>query len=214
MTDAIKLRETKIEADLAEKNILLKEIHHRVKNNLQLVTSMLNLQESYLYDARDAESFEKTRLRIKSIAMVHEKLYKSDDMSNINITEYIRDLVYEMVSIPENRIAVDVTGEPVLLPLSKALPCVLIILELVSNALKHAFPENAAGYVHIGVEETDTGEISILIADTGTGFIRDKQAGSQKGLGLILVENLLRQLQAECTTTTDGGTQYCIRFLR
>jgi len=203
--------EAEIISSLHEKEALLREIHHRVKNNLQVISSLLALQSDSADDPLAKPLFEESRDRVKSMALVHEKLYQSPNLSRIDFGEYVRDLVsYLLRSYGAlGRIEAHVQIESVMLQLDAAINCGLIINELVSNALKHAFPENKAGSIRIHIRRDEQG-IALFVEDDGIGFPPGVDFQHTKTMGLRLVVRLVRQLNA--TIRLDGrmGTVFRI----
>jgi len=184
-----------IKASLREKEAMLKEIHHRVKNNLQVTSSLLRLQTSAIGDPAVREMFEETQARIRSMALVHEKLYQSTNLSEIDLGDYIRDLGALLLqsSAANDRIAIVVIGTPILLSIETAVPCGLIVNELLSNALKHAFPGGRHGLIHVQLH-SDNGSRMITVRDDGIGLPPDIDVESAETLGLRLVRALAQQI--------------------
>lgn len=165
--------EEQIKASLAEKEALLKEIHHRVKNNLQIISSLLNLQAEYLQDNQAIEIFKDSQNRIESMALIHEKLYQSKDLAKIEISGYIQDLVTNLFSsyqVNSDAITLNINIEDILLSIDTAIPCGLIINELVTNSLKHAFPSNKTGEIRIDLCSSPNNKFLLIVSDNGIGF--------------------------------------------
>ena len=194
------------------KEVLLKEIHHRVKNNMQIISSLLSLQSRYITDDEYGEMFTESRNRIKSMALIHEKLYQSQDLENINVCEYITDLVNGLVrSYSDQDITVRVEADDIYLGVNTAVPCGLIINELVSNALKHAFPDKK-GEIRVDLHENN-GVITLVIADNGIGIPDTIDFKNTETLGLRLVTILTEdQLEGEINLIRGKGTEFCITF--
>ncbi len=194
----------KIEEDLSvslkEKDILLKEIHHRVKNNLQVISSLLSLQSQTVKDAQSQKIFMESQNRIHSIALIHEKLYQSKDLSHINICDYInellRDLLYSYGTNPEN-IKTETYIDNLFLNIETAIPCGLIINELVSNSLKYAFPGGKKGEIRIHFNKYENSKLILIVKDNGVGLPGDINFRKGETLGLKLVSNLSKQLNGE-----------------
>jgi two-component sensor histidine kinase len=200
---------------LKEKEVLLKEIHHRVKNNLQVISSLLNLQARYLADPAAREIFNETQNRVLSIALVHEKLYQSPNLSHVNFAEYASALVdnlFHTYNANSRGIArtIDVGGAQ--LPIDVAIPCGLIVNELVTNALKHAFPSGRTGTLQIILKETEPRRFELLVADDGIGLPKDLEPRQTQSLGLDLVFTFAEQLEATVDITRDSGTRFSLRF--
>jgi PAS domain S-box-containing protein len=201
--------ENKVKESLNEKELLLREIHHRVKNNMQIISSLLNLQRSYIQDAEADNILQESQGRVKSMALVHEKLYQTDDLSKINVAEYIRslsmNLFHSYTVKPGIKLTLDV-GE-VYFNIDTAVPLGLIINELVSNSLKYAFCDRENGEISISLKETDdSGIYHLKVRDDGVGFPSDLDFNNTPSLGLKLVNTLVNQLDGEIELVTNGGT--------
>ena len=204
-----------IKASLKEKEVLLKEIHHRVKNNLQIISSLLNLQSEYIKDEQDLEMFKVSQNRIESMALIHEKLYQSEDLAQIEFSEYIRDLVASLFCSYElnlDVIELKINVEQIFLNIETAIPCGLIINELVLNSLKHAFPAGKLGEVYINLYENDEKEITLIISDNGIGFSQDFDFRNTRSLGLQLVNALINQLGGTIEFNGSAGAVFKIIF--
>ncbi len=204
------------EALLSEKEALLKEIHHRVKNNLQVTSSLLRLQSGYIQDEHVRGLFAESQNRIRSMALVHEKLYKSSDLSRINFFEYaenLTQLLFRSFGVNQNQIQYKISGYDVFLSIENAVPCGLILNELVSNCLKHAFPDKRAGEITVNISEIN-GTITIIISDNGVGFPKDFDFDKTDTLGLKLVNTLVKQLNANIEIDTKKGTEFKILLKR
>ena len=165
-----------LESSLKEKEVLLREIHHRVKNNLQIISSLLNLQSSFIKDQSALKMFQESNLRVRSMAIVHEKLYRSEDLYRVNFNEYIVSLVrymYQIYGIDPSQIKMDISVKDVFLDINSAIPCGLIISELISNALKHAFPDGQKGEIKIIFDQIKQGKYRLVVEDNGVGLNRD-----------------------------------------
>ncbi len=215
-----KQAEEKIQAQLREKEILLKEVHHRVKNNLQVISSLLKLQSQNIEDKQFLDMFKESQNRVKSMALVHEKLYQSRDLARIDFAEYIKSLansLYRSHGADSNKIAFKIEVENVSLGINQAIPCGLIINELVSNSLKYAFPRGwqGKGEIRISVRLTAGGEIELLVSDSGVGVPKDLDFRKTESLGLHLVSILAEdQLQGKITLDRKMGTKFQIKFRR
>ncbi|MET0794299.1 MAG: histidine kinase dimerization/phosphoacceptor domain -containing protein, partial [Polyangiaceae bacterium] len=201
-------------ASLAEKDSLLKEVHHRVKNNLQLIGSMLSLQASRIKDPAVAELFADSRNRVRSMALVHENLYRAGNFSKIPMASHIRALCAELTRAyltPSKPVELIIQVGDMHLDMNRAVACGLIINELLSNALKHAFPQGRAGCVQITVELSN-GRYSVRVQDDGIGLPEGFDFGRSDSLGLQLVGDLTRQLRGTIRVLRDGGTTFAIEF--
>ncbi len=210
-----KKAEKKIKASLEEKTVLLREIHHRVNNNMQIISSLLNLQSRYV-DGDDIalDVLMKSQNRVKSMAMIHEKLYKSQDLTHINFTDYIQSLVSDLFysyKIKEDQIKLILEIEDVILNMETAVPCGLIISELVSNSLKYAFPEGINGEVLISLK-SDGDTFGLIIGDNGIKFPEELDFKNTDSLGLTLVNSLVSQIDGEIELDRSHGTEFKITF--
>jgi PAS domain S-box-containing protein len=207
-----KLAEEKIQKSLEEKENLLREVHHRVKNNLQIVSSLLNLQSYQVKDENDKELFQISQARLKSMALIHEKLYRSSDLSSINFREYSKHLASELLT-NYGAINIDliVDVEDITLNIDTSVPCGLIINELVSNSLKYAFPDGRNGKISITLK-TDNNGYMLTISDDGIGFPEDLDFRNTDSLGLQLVNSLVKQIEGEIRLDRSNGTKYEIKF--
>lgn len=205
--------EDQLKSSLAEKDVLLKEIHHRVKNNMQIITSLLGLQMRNMDDAGDRELFRESQERIYAMALVHEKLYQSDNLAIIDFADYIKGLISEYRKSYENvthKVAFNVEVEEVKLTIDEAIPCGLIINELITNSLKHAFPQTHEGRVDILFQKAGNGNYLLRIADDGCGFPENTFMEDSISMGFQLVRALVKQLNASITVESDKGTIFTI----
>ena len=210
-----KQAEEQIKVSLREKEVLLKEVHHRVKNNLQVISSLLYLQSGYIQDVRALEVFADSRTRVKSMALIHEQLYQSSDLSRIDFGAYARSLVGDLsrtYALNPAAIKVQVNVGEVLLGIDTAIPCGLIINELVSNGLKYAFPDGRAGQVCVELRADDDTEYTLVVGDNGVGLPGDLDFRKSDSLGLELVRTLTDQLEGTIDLNTRDGTEYRITF--
>jgi two-component sensor histidine kinase len=207
--------ENRIAASLQEKEVLLREIHHRVKNNMQIISSLLRLQASGLTDPAALASLQISQDRIRSMALVHEGLYRSSDLSRIDFAEYVRKLTGRLFSI-NARLRTDITLhieiEDILLDVNRAVPCGLIINELVTNALKHAFPDGRKGDIFIRMAAYKQKGFSLTVADNGVGIPAGIDLRSSDSLGIQIVGDLVQQLRGTLRVNTERGVQFTIRF--
>ena len=210
-----KQAEAKIRAALQEKEILLKEIHHRVKNNLQVISSLLDLQSDYTVDEAVKEMFQESRSRVRSMALVHEQLYQSPDLAQIDFAEYVHSLVgylqrvYEQVNRRVN-LVVDVADIP--LSVETAVPLGLIINELVSNAYKHAFVDGRSGQITIQLQRDSSTQHRLLVVDNGLGIPPSIDFHHTTSLGLTIVLTLVNQLQGHIELHREQGTHIEVVF--
>lgn len=212
---ALRVSTEQLRASLIEKEVLLKEIHHRVKNNLQIISSLLNLQTDYIHDQRDLEIFKVSQNRIESMALIHEKLYQSKDLARIEFCEYIQDLVSSLVcsyEVNSSKVDLKVNIEQVLLGLDLAIPCGLIINELVLNSLKHAFPEGRSGEICIEFYVESDDRIALIISDNGIGFPQGIDFRNTESLGLQLVNSLMNQIGGTIELNATQGTEFKMKL--
>ncbi len=207
--------EEKIKSSLKEKEALLQEVHHRVKNNLQIMSSLLDLQSSEVKDPEDAVQFQDAQGRIWSMALAHEKLYLSENLSEIPMDEYITDLALDVVTSYSTfhegaQVVSDV--EPISLGIDKAAPCGLIVYELVSNCMKHAFPGRRPGLITVIIIMIDDLHINLIVKDDGVGLSAPKDLSQAKSFGLRLVFNLVEQLDGTVAITASNGTEVDIKI--
>lgn len=203
----------KLRQSLAEKESLLKEIHHRVKNNLQIVSSLLYLQENYMNDPKGVEILRESQNRIKSMALIHEQLYGTADLAKIDFGRYIQGLtanLFDAYGIDPVRIRLNVRADDIAIEVDIAVPCGLIINELVSNALKHAFLPDASGTIDIVIRSLNAGRMEIVVADDGIGLTEPPGDAEIKSLGLRLIETLTTQLGGTLAIKTEKGTRFSI----
>ena len=209
--------EEQLKASLAEKEALLKEIHHRVKNNLQIISSLLSLQADYLQDNQAIEIFKDSQNRIESMALIHEKLYQSKNLARIEISDYIQDLVTNLVCSYQgnsNTITFNINIEDILLSIDTAIPCGLIVNELVTNSLKHAFPSNETGEIRIDLHLNANNKLTLIVSDNGIGFTKNYDFQNTESLGLQLVNALTHQMEGTIELNVDGGTEIKITFAK
>lgn len=211
---ARKLAEEITRKSLQEKELLLKKIHHRVKNNLQIIVSLLKLQSRYVKDAKDLSIFNSSRSRVETMSLIHEKLYKSKDISDIDLGGYLKDLVTHILKayyVNPDEIQFKLKSEDIKLSIDTAIPCGLIINELINNTLKYAFPQGHKGKIEINIMKQDE-DILLEIADNGIGIPASFDINSSDSLGLQLVDTLIRQISGTVRTDTSNGTKFTIKF--
>lgn len=204
-----------IRSTLKEKEVLLREVHHRVKNNMQIISSLLNLQAKHLKDKEDLFLFKETQNRIRSMALVHEKLYQSKNLSRIDFAEYIRSLVtylWQFFVIDSETIQLHTDLEEVHFDINTAIPCGLIVNELVSNALEHAFPAGRKGDLEIKLERTGGGRFMMIVRDSGIGFPAHLDFRKTETLGMQIVTMLVEQLEGTIELESGQGTEFKILF--
>ncbi len=214
--DITEIKETqlKLEQALQDKEMLMKEIYHRVKNNLMVISSLLNLQSRYIKDEEAKAMFKQSQERAQSMAMIHERLYRSADLKHINFGDYIRKLARDLfrtyVADP-SRIKLEMDVEDVMIDINIAIPLGLMVNELISNSMKHAFPEGNSG--EIGVKFKEHADQCVLeVSDTGVGFPPDFDFEKSDSLGLQLINSLTQQISGELKLEKDQGTTFKITF--
>ena len=211
-----KRAEKQIKAALKEKEILMKEIHHRVKNNLQVMDSLINLQSRTITDERVAQTLGDVRSRILSMALIHEQLYQSQDLSQIGFYQYLQHLtrsLFQTYKVQSNRIDLSIDANEIFLDIETAIPCGLIINELVSNSLKYAFPEGRNGEIRVNFQQTGN-QLKLSVGDNGVGLPADIDFHSPITLGLRLVHLLTEQLDGGVYVDRSHGTRFEIAFDR
>jgi PAS domain S-box-containing protein len=205
----------KIHASLKEKEVLLKEIHHRVKNNLQIIHSLLNMQSRRVKDRRVLDALRESQNRVRTMALIHERLYRSTDLSEIDFKEYIDRLVGELYlsyGVNADQIRLELDLRDVKLGIDNAIPCGFIVNELVSNSLKHGFPDNSRGKLRISLGSEKDGTIRLGVGDSGVGLPQGLDFHKTETLGLQLVCTLVDQLRGSVELDRSWGTEFVIRF--
>jgi PAS domain S-box-containing protein len=211
-----------LKASLQEKEVLLKEIHHRVKNNLQVISSLLNLQSRSIQDAATRTLFQDSQNRIQSIAFIHEKLYQSRDLAQVDFSQYIQTLcihLFRSYGTSSQRISLNLEIDDIFLSVDTAIPCGLIVNELVSNALKHGFPQNGTGAIEITLHRTfqegddpSKREFMMRVRDNGVGFPNEVDFRKTHSLGMQLINTLVKQLKGTIELDGSSGTAFQIVF--
>ena len=200
---------------LKEKEILLKEIHHRVKNNLQVISSILNLQSSFLTDKETIEVLQESRNRIRSMSIIHENLYRTTNFSSIDFANYIKNLVINLTSLFHNnfyKVDIEYDLQPVEISLDQAVPSGLIMNELITNSLKYAFANNSTdNKLFISMKETNN-IIELRVRDNGIGLPNNYSFENSETLGLQLVFTLVDQLDASISFVNENGIDFLISF--
>ncbi len=213
--ERLRTQEIQLRKSLEEKEILLKEIYHRTKNNMLVIISMLDLQMQGVDDDRITSIIKDTENRIRAMALVHEKLYQSQDLSEIDLGSYLEEVAHSLVSnmVPDGRIRLDITVEPAAITIDHAIPLGLVINEIVTNALKHAFPEGRSGTVSLRLTREHDEKIRLEISDDGRGLPDHVDIDGSSSFGLQLVNSLVKiQLRGEISVECGGGTTFIITF--
>jgi two-component sensor histidine kinase len=202
---------------IEQREMLIQEVHHRVKNNLQIISSILNMQASAEQEKSTVSSIKKAQQRVRSIAMIHEKLYQADTFSSIDFREYLFDLTQQIksaVSSEDFIVEIEVVSIQVSLNIDYAIPLGLIINEIVTNSIKYAFPERKSGNIAINFKSTGANQYELRVSDDGIGMKLDDSANVKPStLGRSLIELLSRQLKAVYEVDSTNGTEYTIRFV-
>jgi PAS domain S-box-containing protein len=215
--DARKKIEAALNDSLAEKEVLLREIHHRVKNNLQVICSLLSLQTKKVYDTNTLELLNESQNRIRSMAMVHEALYQSSNLAEVDFGDYLRNLAtYLFASYSDSALGIclDLMVENITLNIDIAIPCGLIVNELISNALKHAFIAVKSGCIQIRFEGTEDGCCVLSVIDNGIGLPRGFDPALGQSMGLRILRVLTKQIGGSSSFESANGTQFILRFPR
>jgi two-component system, sensor histidine kinase PdtaS len=211
----LKQEQERIQAALREKEILLGEIHHRVKNNLQIVYSLLDLQSSRITDQAALDMLRDSRSRIQSMALIHQTLHGSNDFSKVDFARFVETLLPSLIGsygIDVNRITIGVDVEPVRLPIDAAVPCGLVVNELITNAVKHAFRDRDRGEIRIALARRATDEIELSVSDNGIGLPDNFDPERTETLGLRLVSLLAGQLDGIFAIHRSGPSRFSMRF--
>ncbi len=210
-----KRAEEQIKNSLVEKEVLLKEVHHRVKNNLQVISSLLYLNSRNIKDKEALDMFQDSQNRVKSIALVHERLYKSEDLGRIDLYEYINMLTKDLAmsyGVDHSRINLEIIMKDVSIGIDNAVPCGLIINELISNSLKYAFPNGKSGTIRAEASYDKDEGYCLSVSDNGIGLAKDLDIDKLQSLGIQLVRSLVKQLDGTLEIGREGGTSFKIRF--
>lgn len=207
--------EKKLEKSLNEKEMLIKEIHHRVKNNLMIISSLLSIQANYIKDKEIKNIFKESQSRARSMALIHEKLYKNSNHEKIDFGSYIKELINELFrtySDQPGRAYLDLEIDNYELDVNAAIPLGLVINELVSNSLKHAFPDDRTGTVKVEFHK-ENNEFVLTLSDDGVGLPEGFKIENANSMGLILVKNLVDQVDGVLELERKPGTKFIIRFV-
>lgn len=212
----LKKSELKLRDSVAQKEVLLREVHHRVKNNLQVINSILKLQSFHIKDEKALLAISDCQTRIKSMAFIHESLYQSNDLAKVNFTEYLQTLCNNLLfsyQIEAKKITLDLQVNDVSLSLDSGISCGLIVNELISNAFKHAFSDQSTGKITVSLEAGKNGHC-LVVQDDGKGFPKAINYKKTKSLGLQLVIGLVDQIDGKIQCKNEDGTKFIINFKR
>lgn len=207
--------EAQIKSSLEEKEVLLKEIHHRVKNNLQVISSLLDLQASNIRDQNTVSMFRDSQSRINSMGLIHERLYQAEDLARIDFADYLKELtanLHHSYVRGGMEVQIDTAADSIYLDVDTSIPCGLIINELVSNSLKYAFPEVKSGHIRIELNKLPDDQLELLVRDNGIGLPEGMDLRKTQSLGLKLVYTLSRQLRGNIHLSGREGTEFKICF--
>ena len=218
-----KQAEAALRAALHEKELLLKEIHHRVKNNLQIITSLLGLQAVEVEDTPIYEAFREAQNRVKTMALIHERFHQSQDVGQVNFGEYLQRMsihLSQSYNKQASGVYIFTAAENCMLSLEQAIPCGLIVNELVSNALKYAFPEDTwqlttpqgRPEIRVSLAESTAGNLELTVQDNGVGLPPGFDWSNSDTLGLEIVISLVEQLRGSIEVTNQGGVKYSFQF--
>lgn len=220
---AIRKKEEQIKKSLKEKEALLKEIHHRVKNNMQIISSLINLQANTTKDTKVKQKFFQCRSRIKAMALVHERLYRSSSLSKIDFSSYIQTLSTHLMSLnqaSEKGINLHLNLDEIYLDISKSIPLGLITNEIISNSFRHAFPEQSLfnkiteepKKVQVNLKKKENNEIELMVKDNGMGLPENFKDKARESLGMSLIQDLVKQIKGKIKIDGSKGTTVKINF--
>jgi PAS domain S-box-containing protein len=210
-----KQAEKLVQEALQQKELLLKEVHHRVKNNLQVVHSLLDLQALKITDTEMVDLLRESQNRIRSMSLIHQTLYQSHDFAQVDFKRFLGELLPQLTESYGARsrlVSIDIRALDVKLPINEAIPCGLIVNELVSNALKHGFPDNRPGKVLVEISQDADQVVELSISDNGQGIPPDMNLAKSESLGLQLVHLLTRQLHGVLDVQRSDPTRFTLRF--
>jgi two-component sensor histidine kinase len=213
LEERVRARTAELSATLKEREVLLQEIHHRVKNNLQVISSLINMQMRRLEEGASRDALTECQARVYTIALIHESLYESRDYCEMPFSDYVRSLatsVFQLAGSPE-AISLQLQLEPVALPVDRAIPCGLILNELIVNALKHAFPAGRSGHIRVALQSRDGGRVALMVRDDGIG-VQEIGPASNGELGMQLVRTLAQQIRADLSVKHAAGTSVELEF--
>ncbi|HEY4086644.1 MAG TPA: sensor histidine kinase [Bryobacteraceae bacterium] len=201
-----------IDEEVHEKTMLLKEVHHRVKNNLQVICSLLSMQIDNAPGASCAAALNDAYSRVQAMSLIHEQIYQSESLSDLDFGEYVQALsqrLFATYCVDPVRIGIELSVEPVRIDMQRAIPCGLILSELFSNALKYAFPDGRAGVIRVSLRRIAAGRMELAVEDDGCGLPADLDWQTTPSLGMQVVRTLSRQLRAELSVRSGpGGTSF------
>jgi len=211
----LRARQGELARNLKEREVLLQEIHHRVKNNLQVISSLINMQVRKLEAGSSRDALEQCQTRVLAIALIHEKLYQSKDYSEVHFAEYARSLaasVFHALGVSETQVTLELAIDDVPLGVDRAIPCGLLLNELITNALKHAFPGGRTGTVRVELTRCTGDRLRLVVRDNGVGLPAGVDVQRTGSLGLQLVTTLAEQLEATLEISGEGGATFQLTF--
>jgi two-component sensor histidine kinase len=213
----LRTKQVALAQSLKEREVLLQEVHHRVKNNLQVISSLINMQVRKLDPGRTREALEECKTRVLAIALIHEKLYQSKDYSQVRFAEYARSLaanVFHATGISQREVALELAIGEIPLGVDRAIPCGLVINELITNALKHGFPDARPGRIRVELIELEGDLLRLTVQDSGVGLPVGFDIQKAESMGLQLVTTLAEQLDATLVVSNAGGASFQLPFAR
>ena len=205
----VRTRTAELTLNLKEREVLLQEVHHRVKNNLQVISSLINMQVRQLETGASRSSLEQCQRRVEAIALIHEKLYQSKDYARVPFSDYTRDLaenVFRAAGVSAGAVSLECVIQDVALAVDKAIPCGLILNELITNTLKHAFPDGRPGVVRVELASLEGDRMRVVVSDNGIGLPPGFDLHSSKSLGFRLVCTLAKQVDGDLEVESNNGT--------
>jgi len=211
----LRARQGELARNLKEREVLLQEIHHRVKNNLQVISSLINMQVRKLEPGTSRDALEQCQTRVLAIALIHEKLYQSKDYSEVRFAEYARSLaasVFHALGVSQSEVALELAIADVPLGVDRAIPCGLLLNELITNALKHAFPAGRGGAVRVELSRVPGDKLRLVVKDNGIGLPAGFALRRTESLGVQLVTTLAEQLDASLEVASNGGAMFQLTF--
>lgn len=210
-----KQMEVDLKNSLAEKEMLIREIYHRVKNNLMVVTSLLSLQSGHIDDKQTRDMFHESENRVHAMSMIHERLYLAEDLLSINVGEYIRNLsadLFAAYQVDADNVSLRLDISDIDFDVDTMIPCGLIINELISNALKYAFPGGRGGVLNVVLKSGTDGRHTLVVSDDGVGIPEDIDISNTESFGLQIVQSAVKQMDGTIELDLSGGTEFRITF--
>jgi len=212
----LKERNSAVEENLHQKETMIGEIHHRIKNNLQLITSIFDLQARTLKDEEAIKAIQDSINRVKAMAIIHQKLYQQSDIYGINMKEYLEDLtegIVQTFNTVDQEITLNTDIEEVILHIDSSIPIGLIITEIITNSMKYAYPNQKTGMIHISLHEKEN-KLLLAVGDNGVGMHNAPSTETSTNFGTKMIKSLARQLRAEWTIATENGTKYSFEIIK